>query len=67
MKQKLIKMVLVLVGVSFLCMAGQAMAENKYMPKVSKWGPDDQIGNAQLPDPQKGYGGGQAGERGQGF
>ncbi|MFH2125670.1 MAG: cyclase family protein, partial [Pseudomonadota bacterium] len=53
MKQRLIKMVLALVAVSFLCMAGQAMAENKYMPKPSKWGPDDQIGNANYLTPKK--------------
>lgn len=53
MKQRLIKMVVALVAVSFLCMAGQAMAENKYMPKPSKWGPDDQIGNANYLTPKK--------------
>ncbi|MBU4563927.1 MAG: cyclase family protein [Desulfarculus sp.] len=53
MKQRLVRLIMALVAVSFLCMAGQAMAENKYMPKPSKWGPDDQIGNANYLTPKK--------------
>jgi len=52
-KQRLVRLIMALVAVSFLCMAGQAMAENKYMPKPSKWGPDDQIGNANYLTPKK--------------
>lgn len=54
MRQSLVKLVLLLlVTVAFLSVAGQAMAENKYMPKPSKWGPDDQIGNANYLTPKK--------------
>ena len=46
-------MIVVLASIAFLGMAAQAMSENKFMPKPSKWGPDDQIGNANYLTPKK--------------
>lgn len=53
MKRLLGKLIFVLVSVGILGLATQAMAENKFMPKPSKWGPDDQIGNANYLTPKK--------------
>ena len=50
---KIRKFTILLIGVSFLCCVSQANAENKYMPKPSKWGPEDQIGNANYLTPEK--------------
>ncbi len=53
MRRGLGVMILVFASIVFLAMAAQAGAENKFMPKPSKWGPDDQIGNANHLTPQK--------------
>ncbi|MDZ7760348.1 MAG: cyclase family protein [Desulfovermiculus sp.] len=36
-----------------LVISGNSFAENKYMPKVSKWGENDEIGNANYLTPDK--------------
>ncbi len=53
MRPKLFKAALVLVAIAFIFASTQAFAENQFMPKPSKWGPNDQIGNANYLTPEK--------------
>ncbi len=45
--------IIIFVSVFFLFCFGEAFADNNFMPKPSKWGAEDQIGNANYLTPEK--------------